>query len=289
MNILVTGCNGQLGLEIKEISKFFLEHSFLFQDIDELNISDFGIVHDYVNSNKIDLVINCAAYTNVEKAEEDFDEARLVNTVGVSNLVDSLLPLDGKIIHISTDYVFDGKNKVPYKENDDVNPLNNYAKTKLSGELKVLNSKICGVVIRTSWLYSSFGNNFLNKILSLSKEQDELRIVSDQYGTPTYARDLAEICMNFFVNEYFVDDSKRSDIFHYSNSGCTTWFEFAKEIKKLSGFNSKIVPATSENFLTKAKRPKYSVLDTSKIKKISNCKIPNWDESLSKCLSINNN
>ncbi|MDC3179386.1 dTDP-4-dehydrorhamnose reductase, partial [Flavobacteriales bacterium] len=237
MNILVLGSNGQLGSEIKEIAVDYKDFNFLFRDLPELNICKKDALNTFILNKNIDLVINCAAYTAVDKAEENAEIAEQVNSLGVQNLVNALEKVNGKLIHISTDYVFDGCNSEPYKESDHVNPLGVYGKTKREGELFVINSSIDSIVIRTSWLYSSFGNNFVKTMYRLGNEKNFLSVISDQIGTPTYARDLAKVCLDIISISDTESISNKGKVYHYSNEGVASWYDFAITIMELSGSN----------------------------------------------------
>tara|TARA_B100000886_G_scaffold190530_1_gene131128 strand:+ start:26350 stop:27219 length:870 start_codon:yes stop_codon:yes gene_type:complete len=285
MKILVIGSNGQLGSEIKEIAVDYKDFNFLFRDLPELNICKKDALNTFILNKNIDLVINCAAYTAVDKAEENAEIAEQVNSLGVQNLVNALEKVNGKLIHISTDYVFDGCNSEPYKESDHVNPLGVYGKTKREGELFVINSSIDSIVIRTSWLYSSFGNNFVKTMHRLGNEKNFLSVISDQIGTPTYARDLAKVCLDIISISDTERISNKGKVYHYSNEGVASWYDFAITIMELSGSNCVIKAIQTIDYPTIAKRPHYSVLDESKIKKDFNIEIPYWKDSLKDCLN----
>ena len=290
MRILITGSNGQLGSEIRDLASLNKTTDFIFTDLHDLDICDFNALNNFITEQKITGVINCAAYTNVDKAEENSEIVKKVNSEGVSNLVNALKPVNGKLIHISTDYVFDGENSQPYNELDPVNPIGVYGKSKRGGELAVINSSMDGIVIRTSWLYSSYGDNFVKKILDLGLAKKELRIVFDQLGTPTYARDLAKICLNIICKNSSNKISEKRKIYNYSNEGIASWFDFASEIIKLGTIVCKVVPVLTKEFPTKAKRPHYSILDKTNIKNDFNIEIPYWRDSLKACiLKINKN
>ncbi len=271
--VLVTGCNGQLGNEIK-----LLLSDAMYTDADTLDITDETAVSSFVKENDIDTIINCAAYTAVDKAEDDVDLAKDINEKGPENLAKT----GCKIIHISTDYVFDGSNCRPYTPDDKTNPISVYGKTKLNGENAVAKFAKEYVIIRTAWLYSSFGNNFVKTMRRLGSERETLNVVCDQTGTPTYARDLAEAIVKILpqLNE------ANSGVYHFSNEGTCSWYDFAVEIMSLSNLNCKVSPILSAEYPTKAVRPFYSVLDKSKLKKTFNISIPHWKESLIKCLKL---
>jgi dTDP-4-dehydrorhamnose reductase len=281
MNILVTGSNGQLGSEIKVLSHAFPQYNFIFTDIAELDITSKESVSCFFEENKIDLIINAAAYTAVDKAESDKDNAMLVNSTAVKILSEASEKYNAFLIHTSTDYVFDGNGKRPYLESDSVSPQSVYGSSKLSGEVEM--QKICrkGIIIRTAWLYSAFGNNFVKTILRVGKERGELKVVNDQFGSPTYAADLAKAIIDIIPQ---IDKIDKVELFHYSNEGIITWFDFAKAIIESSGINCKVNPVSSAEFPTPVKRPSYSVLDKSKIKSTFGIEVPSWKESLEICL-----
>ena len=230
MNILVTGSNGQLGSEIKDLVTNYKDFNFFFRDLPELNICDAEALTSFIVDENINAVINCAAYTAVDKAEQDVDIAEKVNSEGVLNLVNAVQKEQGKLIHISTDYVFDGNNFLPYKESDPVSPIGVYGKTKRAGELAVLNSSIDAIVIRTSWLYSAYGNNFVKTMLKLGHDRDELGVIFDQVGTPTNASDLAKTCLDILSDKSSENISTNGKIYHYSNEGVASWYDFARAI-----------------------------------------------------------
>ena len=285
MRVLVTGSNGQLGSEIRDLYTNYENIEFVFKDLPELDISDEDSVNSLIIDKKINAVINCAAYTAVDKAEENIELAERVNSIGVSNLVKVLDKVNGKLIHISTDYVFDGTNSHPYKESDPVSPIGNYGKTKRAGEIILINSKIDAIVIRTSWLYSSFGSNFVKTMIDLGKDKNSINVVSDQIGTPTYARDLANTCLNILQISGSEKISKKGKIYHYSNKGFASWYDFAVLIMDLAKLNCKVNPVLTKDYSTLAKRPHYSVLNKRKIITDFNIDIPNWKESLQECLN----
>ena len=284
MNILITGSNGQLGSEIRELSVFYKAVNFIFKDLPGLDICDFDKLQNFIIKNNITTVINCAAYTAVDKAEEDEQIAKKVNTEGVSNIVNALQKVNGKLIHISTDYVFNGDHFLPYKESDPVSPIGVYGKTKRAGELAVINSDIDSIVIRTSWLYSSYGNNFVKTMLRLGSEKENLGVIFDQIGTPTYARDLAKTCLEILTGVNALKISKNENLYHYSNEGVASWYDFAISIMELGGVNCKVKPIQTKDYPTLAKRPQYSVLNKSKIKTDFKIEIPYWRDSLKDCI-----
>ncbi len=284
MNILVTGSNGQLGSEIKDLALNYRKFNFFFLDLPELDICNSNQLNIFIKENNIKTVINCAAYTAVDKAEQDSDIAKKVNVSGVLNLVNALKKVDGKLIHISTDYVFDGNNFLPYLELDQVKPIGVYGITKRSGELVVINSDIDGIVIRTSWLYSAYGNNFVKTMLKLGHERDELEVVFDQVGTPTNASDLAKACLdiiNFSNNDNI---NKKGNLYHFSNEGVASWYDFSRAIMSLGKVNCHIKPIETKDYTTQAKRPHFSVLNKSKIKNDFQLEIPYWRDTLENCI-----
>jgi dTDP-4-dehydrorhamnose reductase len=283
MNILVTGSNGQLGSEIKDLSRGD-NYNFYFTDKEELDISKKENIENFVNNKNIDLIINCAAYTAVDKAENERELADLINHKAVEYLAEICKEKDIPLIHISTDYVFDGKNYRPYVENDKVNPQGFYGLTKLKGEEAFKESGAKGIIIRTSWVYSSYGKNFVKTMLNLSKIKDSLGVISDQIGTPTYARDLAKDILEIINNHLEKIEEKKAEIYHFSNEGVCSWYDFAKAIFEIKNINIKVNPIETKDYPTPAKRPHYSVLNKSKIKKEFDIKISYWRDSLKECL-----
>jgi dTDP-4-dehydrorhamnose reductase len=284
MRVLITGSNGQLGSEIKELATKYKKVDLIFKDLPELDICNFQVLRAFIIDNNINAVINCAAYTAVDQAEEDAEIVEQVNAKGVLNLVNALKKVDGKLIHISTDYVFDGNSFLPYQESDEINPIGVYGNTKRNGELAVINSDIDGIVIRTSWLYSAYGNNFLKTMLKLGHERDELGVIFDQVGTPTNASDLAKICLDILHNESSENISTKGKTYHYSNEGVTSWYDFATAIMELGSLDCKVRPIETKDYPTPAKRPHFSVLNKSKIKNDFKIEIPYWRDSLAKCI-----
>lgn len=280
-NILVTGANGQLGSEIRKIVKKNVKNNYIFTDISELDITNAQKVTDFITKNQIHIVINCAAYTQVDKAEDDQLTADLVNRKAVENIVTACEQNGAKIIHISTDYVFSDEKNTPYTEKDPEKPLGIYGKTKFEGEESIRKAKIPHLIVRTSWLYSVFGHNFVKTIQKLSKERSELKVVFDQVGTPTNAEDLANFLVYIIENELF---KKQQETYHFSNEGVCSWFDFATEIVRLSGNDCLVKPCLSEEFPSKVKRPNYSVLDKSKLKNDFQYEIPYWKISLEKMI-----
>ena len=279
MNILVTGCNGQLGNEIQLLEKEYPQHTYFNTDVAELDITNQLAVNDFINRHAIDGVINCAAYTAVDKAEGDKELCTTLNTVAPSYLAAAIDKRGGWIIHVSTDYVFDGTHHTPYVETDTPSPDSVYGSTKLAGELGV--SKFCKkhMIIRTAWLYSAFGNNFVKTMIRLGKEKTELGVIFDQIGTPTYARDLAVAIMTA------VDKGIETGVYHYSNEGVISWYDFTKAIHRIAGIKDcKVRPLHTSEYPTAANRPAYSVLDKTKIKQTYGIEIPYWEDSLKDCI-----
>ena len=284
MRVLITGSNGQLGSEIRELEANYKKLDLVFKDLPGLDICNFNLLQSFIIDNNINAVINCAAYTAVDKAEQNAEIAEDVNSKGVLNLVNALKSVNGKLIHISTDYVFNGDHFMPYNESDSVSPIGVYGETKREGELAVINSALDAIVIRTSWLYSSYGNNFVKTMLRLAKQKEELSVIFDQVGTPTYARDLAKTCLEILCGDSSEKISKNGKLYHYSNEGVTSWYDFAKEIMKLGEVHCKVHPIETKDYPTLAKRPQYSVLDKSKIKTDFKLEIPYWKDSLKDCM-----
>ncbi len=280
MHILVTGSNGQLGSEIRKISSNFPNYRFSFTDIEDLDITNKYDVDNYINSD-FDVIINCAAYTAVDKCETERSLARKVNVIAVRNLAMACAKNNISLVHISTDYVYDGKNHTPYKETDFTHPESYYGQSKLEGEQVIDEFAIKAVIIRTSWLYSSFGNNFVKTIIKHAKTKDELRVVFDQIGTPTYAGDLAELILN---NIHNIEEVNEVKLYNYSNEGVCSWYDFAKEIVDLMNIECLISPIETKDYPLPAPRPAYSILNKEKIKAQLKTSIPYWKDSLKKCL-----
>ena len=290
MRVLITGSNGQLGSEIKELAFEYENLECIFKDLPELDICDTDALNTFIIDQHINAVINCAGYTAVDKAEENPEIAEQVNAEGVLNLVNALEKVDGKLIHISTDYVFDGNHSQPYNESDSVSPIGVYGETKRAGELAVLNSSIDALVIRTSWLYSAYGNNFVKTMLRIGNEKKSIQVVSDQKGTPTYAKDLAKTCLDILSDASSTNLSKKGSLYHYSNEGVTSWYDFATAIMEISNIDCQLISIETKDYLTQARRPMYSVLDKSKIKSDFKLTIPHWRDSLANCIKkINHN
>ena len=284
MKVLITGSNGQLGSEIRDLAAKYKKLDFVFKDISGLDICNFNLLKSFITDNNISAVINCAAYTAVDKAEEDTIIAKKINYQGVLNIVNALQTVNGKLIHISTDYIFDGNHFLPYKESDPVSPIGVYGETRRAGELAVINSGLDAIVIRTSWLYSVYGKNFVKTMLRLGKEKENLGVIFDQVGTPTYARDLAKTCLDILSGNISENISKNGNLYHYSNEGVISWYDFAISIMELGGVNCKVKPIQTKDYPTLAKRPQYSVLNKYKIKTDFKIQIPYWKDSLKDCI-----
>ena len=286
MRVLVTGKNGQLGQSInKLISENKYDDEFVFVGRGELDLSKEESIASYFDNNNFDVIVNCAAYTQVDKAEEEMNLADQVNHLAVKKLVGVAKEQQAKLIHISTDYVFDGESDKPYKETDATNPINIYGETKLKGEQVVQEiMPINAIIIRTSWLYSEYGNNFVDTMLRLGKERDELNVVNDQIGSPTYATNLADVILEIIQNTDFKEVDQATQIYHYSNKGEISWYEFAREVFKVAEIECKVKPMSTEQYLALANRPKNTVMNMDKI--ISNLNVPifSWHDSLRACL-----
>ena len=290
MKVLVTGKNGQLGQSIKKIvdeKKItnLSNYNFTFIGREELNLEYIDSIRSYFDVNEFNIIINCAAYTKVDKAEENQKQANLINHTAVKELAKIAKTKNIKLIHISTDFVFNGLNKKPYTENDVTSPLNIYGETKLAGEKALMSiSKSDSLIIRTGWLYSEFGNNFVKTILNLAKKNDALDIVSDQFGTPTYAYDLAFLILYIITTDKFLENNKSSEILHYSNEGKSSWYDFAKEIIGISKMSCQLNPIGAKDYPLAAKRPNYSILSSKKVSEEYDVSIKHWKEALKICL-----
>ena len=280
-NILITGANGQLGSEIRVASAQFPQFRFFFTDVTELDICNREAVHAYMAENHMDGIVNCAAYTAVDKAEDDAETCYRINRDAVKNLAEAAREYKLDIIHVSTDYVFDGKSYLPYTEVMQVNPSSVYGKSKLEGERILM--EICpeAVIVRTSWLYSSFGNNFVKTMLRLGQERDMLNVIFDQVGTPTYAADLAVALLSILAA-----GKPAAGIYHYSNEGVCSWYDFTRSIHQLAGISCDLVPIESKEYPVRTPRPHFSVLNKAKIKQTYGIEIPHWEDSLEKCIRL---
>ena len=281
--ILVTGASGQLGSSIKIISARYDQFHFEYTDVAELDITNSSSVIDYFRESMPDYVINCAAYTAVDKAESEADLCYLLNAEAVRNLAEASAVVKARLIHISTDYVFRGSGHKPYSENDAPDPQSVYGKSKLKGEMYLMNNPDA-IIIRTSWLYSQFGNNFLKTMIRYGKEKDELRVVDDQKGSPTFAPDLADAILKIISQTK--EGSYKSGIYHYCNTGVTSWFGFAKKIIEKTNLPCRVIPIETKDYPTAAPRPPYSVLDSEKIVSSFEIRIPSWETSLNTCIEF---
>ncbi|MFN8288546.1 MAG: dTDP-4-dehydrorhamnose reductase [Chitinophagales bacterium] len=278
--VLVTGAHGQLGSEINFLSSLLESHSFTFYDYQDLDITDAAAVDKAVSSG-FEVLINCAAYTAVDKAESEKDLAYKINGEAVGILAKACKKYNCKMVHVSTDFIFDGTLARPLVEDDSPNPLSVYGASKLEGEKQLLANNAEAVILRTSWVYSSFGNNFVKTILRLCKERESLNIIFDQVGTPTYARDLASVILQIIQG-----DKWQPGVYNYSNEGVCSWFDFAVAIRDIAGLKTKINPIETYQYPTPAVRPKYSVLNKKKIKETFGIHIPYWRESLQGCMKL---
>lgn len=281
MKILVTGANGQLGLELRSVLERTLPGKTVYTDVEQLDLTDANAVDKFVTEGEFTHIVNSAAYTAVDQAETDQTLCYRINADAVRNLATAASKIDAKVIHISTDYVFDGRAHRPYHESDKVNPLSHYGTSKRKGEMALLSLCPDAIIVRTAWLYSPHGKNFVKTMLRLGREQKEIRVVSDQIGTPTNATDLAEAIAAIIKARQWVPG-----IFHFTDEGVCSWYDFTKAIFRYAGIkNCKVVPVTTEDYPTAATRPLYSVLDKTMIKKTYGIEIPHWEESLALCLA----
>ncbi|RBL88279.1 dTDP-4-dehydrorhamnose reductase [Chitinophaga flava] len=283
-NILVTGGHGQLGLSLKKAATAYPQFNLIFMDAAELDVTDADALSAYFGANQPDACINCAAYTAVDKAESEEEKAFLLNFQAVLSLAEICAEHRTQLIHISTDYVFSGKQNVPYREDDETDPQSIYGSSKLRGEAAALGYNPDTIVIRTSWLYSEYAVNFLKRMQELMREKQELSVVFDQTGTPTYAGDLATALLDILQYKAGNPDAAIGGIYHYSNEGVTSWYDFAVTIKELTAATTTILPVTSDKYQTAAARPAYSVLNKEKIKETFGIQVPYWRDSLTKCL-----
>ena len=279
--ILITGSKGQLGNEMQQAATRYPQFNYIYTDVDELDICDKTALDSFVKANSVNFIVNCAAYTAVDKAEDDVELCYKINSDAVRN-IGEVAALNGiKVVHVSTDYVFDGTNHIPYDEDQEVSPATVYGKSKLAGEQALLESCNEAVIIRTAWLYSSFGNNFVKTMIKLGTDRDSLNVVFDQVGSPTYAADLAEAIMKVISSENFVPG-----IYHFSDEGVCSWYDFTKTIHKIARITCNVQPIESKDFPARTPRPHYSVLNKAKIKSTYGITIPHWEESLEKCIKI---
>lgn len=281
MNVLITGANGQLGNEMRVLSVENPQHTYFFTDVDTLDICNEQAITDYVNNHWIDVIVNCAAYTAVDKAEDNKELCDKLNNIAPGYLAKAIESRSGRMIQVSTDYVFDGTDHIPYKEDRKPCPDSVYGSTKLAGEENVMNHCKEVAIIRTAWLYSTFGNNFVKTMIRLGKEKETLGVIFDQIGTPTYANDLARAIYEV-INKGVV-----RGIYHFSNEGVCSWYDFTKAIHRMAGITTcKVSPLHTEDYPAKAPRPHYSVLDKTKIKQTFGIEIPHWEESLERCIAL---
>ena len=280
--ILITGAHGQLGSALSSLL-LSTPYNVVCTDYDSLDITNSEAVESFIGEGKFDYIVNCAAYTQVDRAEEDADNADLLNHIAVANIANAALNCGGRVIHISTDYVFDGNHFVPYVESDEPAPRSVYGSTKLAGERDLFDIAPDSIVVRTAWLYSATGNNFVKTMLRLGKEKDSIRVVYDQIGSPTYAPDLASAILTIIESETWVPG-----VYHFTNEGVISWYDFAKAIFRISGVHCEVSPILSSEYKTLAVRPHYSVLDKSKIKSVFGVNIPYWEDSLQLCIKLLN-
>lgn len=281
MKVLVTGCNGQLGHEMRNILEKEMPGKTIYTDIKELDLTDGDAVKSFVEKNEITHIVNCAAYTAVDKAEEDKALCHQINVDAVRNIANAASATGAKVVHISTDYVFDGKAYRPYSESDKVNPMSHYGTTKRQGETALIALAPDSVIVRTAWLYSPYGNNFVKTMIRLGRERKELRVVVDQIGSPTYAADLAAAVYKIIESHQWVPG-----IYHFTNSGVASWYDFTKAIHRIAGVTDcKVIPIPTEDYPTAASRPFYSVLNTHRLRTTYNVEIPYWVDSLEKCIA----
>lgn len=280
-NILITGCNGQLGNEMQLLAKANNQFNYFFTDVAELDITNEEAIRDFVQKNEIDCIVNCAAFTAVDKAEESEELCNVLNNMAPGYLAKAINERGGCMVQVSTDYVFDGTNHTPYREDEPTCPATVYGRTKLAGEESVMQNCPRSIVIRTAWLYSTFGNNFVKTMLRLGREKESLGVIFDQIGTPTYARDLA-VAIFAALNQGIVPG-----IYHFSNEGVISWYDFTKAIHRIAGITDcKVRPLHTEEYPAPAPRPHYSVLDKTKIKDTYHIEVPYWEDSLQECINL---
>ena len=288
-NILVTGAYGQLGNEVRLLSANYPQYNFMFTDVDSLDICDKAMLLDFVQGNDIRYIINCAAYTAVDKAEDDAELCEKINAKAVKNLGEVAQEVGAGIIHVSTDYVFNGKGYMPYTEDMPTSPCSVYGKTKLKGEKALLKACEKAMVVRTAWLYSPFGNNFVKTMRKLGTEREQLNVIFDQIGTPTYAEDLAAALL-VMMDKTIDQEHNKGGVYHYSNEGVCSWYDFTLKIHQLSGITTcQVNPIETKDYPTKAARPHYSVLNKAKIKATFGVQVPHWESSLQRCIEELNN
>ena len=279
--ILITGSHGQLGNEMQQAAKRFPAFQYIYTDVEELDICDKNALNAFVKDNNVNIIVNCAAYTAVDKAEDDVELCYKINRDAVRNIGEVAQDNNVKVVHVSTDYVFDGTNYLPYTEDMPVCPATVYGKSKLEGEQALLESCDQAVILRTSWLYSSFGNNFVKTMIKLGTERDSLNVIYDQIGTPTYAADLAGTILTLLSHETFVPG-----IYHFSDEGVCSWYDFTKSIHRIASITCDVRPIETKDYPARTPRPNYSVLNKAKIKSTYSINIPHWEESLEKCITL---
>ncbi len=279
--ILITGSKGQLGNEMRQAAVHFSAFRFIYTDVEDLDICDKNALDAFVKANAVDVIVNCAAYTAVDKAEDDVELCYKINADAVRNIGEVAVANKAKVVHVSTDYVFDGTNHVPYSENQDVCPATVYGKSKLAGEQALLDVCPQSVILRTAWLYSAFGNNFVKTMIKLGVERDSLNVIFDQVGTPTYAADLADAILSLLSHETFVPG-----IYHFSDEGVCSWYDFTKTIHRIAGIKCDVRPIETKDYPARTPRPHYSVLNKAKIKATYGIAIPHWEESLERCIAV---
>ncbi|HEY5507260.1 MAG TPA: dTDP-4-dehydrorhamnose reductase [Paludibacter sp.] len=279
--ILITGSNGQLGNEMQQAAVRFPDFKYIYTDVAELDICDKGALDAFVKANSVNVIVNCAAYTAVDKAEDDVELCYKINRDAVRNIAEVATENKVKVVHVSTDYVFDGTNYLPYTEDMPVCPATVYGKSKLEGEQALLENCRESVILRTAWLYSSFGNNFVKTMIKLGNERDSLGVIFDQVGTPTYAADLADAILQLLSNETFVPG-----IYHFSDEGVCSWYDFTKTIHRMANITCDVKPIETKDYPARTPRPHFSVLNKGKIKSTYGISIPHWEVSLEKCIQL---
>ena len=279
--ILITGSHGQLGNEMQQAANKFPAFNYLYTDVEDLDICDKNALDTFVKANKVNIIVNCAAYTAVDKAEDDVALCFKINSDAVRNIGEVANDNGLKVVHISTDYVFDGTNHVPYTEDQQVCPSSVYGKSKLAGEQALTESCDQSVILRTAWLYSSFGNNFVKTMIKLGTGRDSINVIFDQIGTPTYAADLAKTILQILNHENFIPG-----IYHFSDEGVCSWYDFTKSIHRIAGITCDVHPIETKDYPARTPRPHYSVLNKAKLKAVYGITIPHWEESLVKCIEI---
>jgi len=279
--ILITGSNGQLGNEMQQAAVRFPDFNYIYTDVAELDICDKSALDAFVKANNVNVIVNCAAYTAVDKAEDDVELCYKINRDAVRNIAEVATENKVKVVHVSTDYVFDGTNYLPYTEDMPVCPATVYGKSKLEGEQALLENCKESVILRTAWLYSSFGNNFVKTMMKLGTERDSLGVIFDQVGTPTYAADLADAIMQLISSETFVPG-----IYHFSDEGVCSWYDFTKTIHRMANITCDVKPIETKDYPARTPRPHFSVLNKGKIKSTYGISIPHWEVSLEKCIQL---